>query len=297
MNIMGVASRPDGVVREHRSIPLSGARRDRSDTIRMWRTGQEDAVRAPAAPDLTFHLLTRGAFAYRADFGFGAFGGVKRPGEFDVAPPGRVREMRLIEPIADPIEELILAIPFTRIRAIAATSLERDLADFGPLHARMTDCPSTARVLESLWSEAATSGAHLRLFAEGALIVLIALLIRHAGGQPRPRAAGGLAPRQIRRVTEYLESHLAEDISLPDLAAVAGLSPFHFARAFKTSLGAPPGAYHRSLRVDRARALLRGTDTPITEIAAQVGYEAPQALARVFRREVGVSPSEYRRGR
>ena len=57
---------------------------------------------------------------------------------------------------------------------------------------------------------------------------------------------GGLAPWQVRRTTEYLRDNLARDVTLSELAAVAKLSPFHFARAFKASLGMPPHVFHRT---------------------------------------------------
>lgn len=94
---------------------------------------------------------------------------------------------------------------------------------------------------------------------------------------------------------EYMSTHLAEDVSLTSLASIARLSNFHFARCFKTSVGVPPHAYLRRLRCQRAKSLLVQTQLPIGEIAAEVGYETPQAFARMFRSEVGTSPSEYRR--
>ena len=107
----------------------------------------------------------------------------------------------------------------------------------------------------------------------------------------------GLAPWQVRRATEYLRARLAEPVTLAELAGVVRLSPYHFARSFKISLGRPPHAYQCALRIERAMALLTNSDLPITEIAAEVGYQSPQSFARVFQRQVGASPSMYRRER
>ncbi len=98
-------------------------------------------------------------------------------------------------------------------------------------------------------------------------------------------------------MVEHLHTHLADDVTLAELAALTGLSTFHFARAFKKSTGLPPHAYLRALRRDKAQRLLEETALSITEIAFEVGYESGQALARAFRRETGVSPGEYRRER
>jgi AraC-like DNA-binding protein len=106
---------------------------------------------------------------------------------------------------------------------------------------------------------------------------------------------GGLAPWQLRRVTDFLERNLARPVSLVDIARIARLSQFHFARAFKRSTGRSPHAYLVSLRIRRAKELLATTKQSITEIAGAVGYDTPQSLARVFTRDVGVTPSEYRR--
>jgi AraC-like DNA-binding protein len=108
---------------------------------------------------------------------------------------------------------------------------------------------------------------------------------------------GGLAPWQVRRCTEYLSVHMSDNVGLDDLSALVDLSPFHFARAFKQSTGVPPHRYQVGLRIARAKVLLEATDAPVTQIAFDVGYESSQALARLFRREVGLSPSDYRRAK
>jgi AraC-like DNA-binding protein len=111
------------------------------------------------------------------------------------------------------------------------------------------------------------------------------------------RSRSGLAPWQQRRATEYLADHLSAAVTLTDIAQTAGLSAFHFARMFKKSTGSPPHAYQRRLRCQKAKELLTLTDLGVGDIAAAVGYDTPQAFARMFRSEVGVSPSEYRRER
>jgi AraC-like DNA-binding protein len=106
---------------------------------------------------------------------------------------------------------------------------------------------------------------------------------------------GGLAPWQVRRTTDFMHSNLGRNIALKELAELVGLSPFHFARAFKQSVGDPPHRYLARRRIERACELLAASELSVIEIAAQLGYEAPGALSRMFRREVGLSPSDYRR--
>lgn len=106
---------------------------------------------------------------------------------------------------------------------------------------------------------------------------------------------GGLAPWQARRVREYLEEHMGEEVTLEELASLTGLSSFHFARMFKLTTGLAPYQYQLSLRIERAKQLLIATDIPITTLAMNVGYQSSQAFARAFRRCVGTSPLQYRR--
>lgn len=100
--------------------------------------------------------------------------------------------------------------------------------------------------------------------------------------------------QRIARATDYLEAHLAEDISLDDLAAAATMSRFHFARVFRRSTGLPPYAYLVARRMERARELLRSSKLPIAEIAWRVGYANPAKFAAQFRRLTGTTPGAWR---
>jgi len=110
----------------------------------------------------------------------------------------------------------------------------------------------------------------------------------------RPRIRGGLPPRSLRRVREYIEAHLEENISIQVLAGIAGLSMYHFARAFKQSEGMTPHDYVVQCRVRRAKDLLAATDLPLSEIALAAGFSDQSHCARRFREHVGVTPSSYR---
>lgn len=107
-------------------------------------------------------------------------------------------------------------------------------------------------------------------------------------------ARGGLPPRALRRVREYIEQHIEESIGLKDLAEVAGLSMFHFARAFKQSQGATPNCYLFQRRVERAQQLLAESDLPLSEIAIATGFSDQSHFARRFREHVGTTPAKYR---
>jgi len=110
----------------------------------------------------------------------------------------------------------------------------------------------------------------------------------------RPRVRGGLPPRSMRRVREFIEEHLEENISIQALANIASLSMYHFARAFKQSEGMTPHDYLIQRRVQRTKDLLAETDLPLSEIALASGFSDQSHCARRFREHVGVTPSSYR---
>ncbi len=105
----------------------------------------------------------------------------------------------------------------------------------------------------------------------------------------------GLAPWQQKRTIEVLQSRYADDLSIADLAAEARLSPFHFIRSFKRSVGVPPHQYLTKIRLERACVLLETTNLAITDVAFETGYQSPAHFARLFRRHYGLTPTAYRR--
>jgi transcriptional regulator GlxA family with amidase domain len=107
-------------------------------------------------------------------------------------------------------------------------------------------------------------------------------------------ARGGLPPRALRRVRDYILSHLEETISIEALAAIVGLSKFHFARAFKQSEGVTPHQFLLQSRVKRVQELLSATRLPVSEIALAAGFSDQSHCSRCFRKLVGVTPSRYR---
>jgi AraC-like DNA-binding protein len=108
--------------------------------------------------------------------------------------------------------------------------------------------------------------------------------------EPLAPSRGGLPPVLTQRICEHIESHLDQKIALEALAAMAGLSTHHFARAFHQSVGMPPHSYLLSRRLDRAERMLRETQLPLSEIAAATGFSDQSHLARHFRRRTGMSP-------
>lgn len=108
-------------------------------------------------------------------------------------------------------------------------------------------------------------------------------------------ARGGLSGWQRRKVADYIETHIGDDLPLAALAKLVNLSPYHFARAFKRSFGLPPHRYHMARRIARAKAMLGEPTRSITDIARQLGFAETSSFSAAFRRATGMSPSRYRR--
>jgi AraC family transcriptional regulator len=153
-------------------------------------------------------------------------------------------------------------------------------------------------LLERTASDAIQGSAALDALFRHQLNDLLAtrLLAAHAGSaavfQP---ALGGLAPIALRRAIERLRSDDDTDVSLAALASDAGLSRFHFCRAFKESTGLSPHAWLRQHRLEQAMDLLRNTDDAVVSIAAALGYASQTAFAAAFKKLTGETPSDWRR--
>jgi AraC-like DNA-binding protein len=111
---------------------------------------------------------------------------------------------------------------------------------------------------------------------------------------PALLARGGLSPGAMRRVREYVEAHLSERLQLVQLAAVAGLSLYHFAREFKHSVGVTPHCYILQKRVEQAQDMLARTDLSVAEIALAAGFSDQSHFTRQFRHIVGTTPRDFR---
>jgi AraC-like DNA-binding protein len=134
--------------------------------------------------------------------------------------------------------------------------------------------------------------------ARGILHELIAWIIRdHRAEQLRRGQAPEAYSPPIGKVMEWLGEHLDENISVNDLADVAGLSPSYFRRWFHREVGFSPRGYVTQLRIERAKRLLAESDRSITDIAMDLGYSTSAYFTAVFHGETGTTPSEFRRQR
>ena len=131
--------------------------------------------------------------------------------------------------------------------------------------------------------------------SSGLLSIELLRLLQDGAPASKPSPRGGLAAWQQKRVMDFIEEHLSEDVSLDVLADLVRLSPYHFLRSFKQSFGEPPYRYWTGRRIERAKALLANPRTSVTEIALDVGFHGTSAFSATFHRVTGQTPTDYRR--
>ena len=170
-------------------------------------------------------------------------------------------------------------------------------------HARLRDVSGfedqhLIPLLQQLREEAQRPAAS-RLFVRGiAQAIAIHLARNYTALTEAARGETSSLPGfKLRRVTDWMAEHMAEEFSLGRLAEQADMSEFHFNRLFKRTTGVPPSQYQIKLRMDAARRLLRETKKSVITVANDVGYSNPSHFAQLFRKETGLSPTDYRRQR
>jgi AraC family transcriptional regulator len=148
-----------------------------------------------------------------------------------------------------------------------------------------------ARVFEA---DCLAGGPCDRLLGDGLSVGLFSLLSQTRPPAP-PAYRGGLTDRQLRAVRDHVEAHLCEAVDSAKLARLAGVSPSHFQRAFKVSMGKPPHQWLVGQRIVRAQELLLARAASLAQVALDTGFSDQPHFTRVFSRIVGASPGAWRR--
>jgi RpiB/LacA/LacB family sugar-phosphate isomerase len=107
-------------------------------------------------------------------------------------------------------------------------------------------------------------------------------------------ATGGLPPRRLQRVLSHIRENIAQELSVGELAEVAGMSQYYFSKLFKISTGTTPHQYVMRQRVERSQELLRENKLGLSEIATMVGFETQSHFTSVFHRVANLTPKHYR---
>lgn len=160
------------------------------------------------------------------------------------------------------------------------------------------DDPLVVQMAQALKREAMQSLPNSSLYGDQMSAMLLHHLLKNYPDRTRQSVffRGGMTPRNLRQVTDYVEEHLHEDIKLVELASLVAMTPQHFSRCFREEMGLPPYRYVLKQRLARAKDLLRQTKLSIGDIALAVGYDSPSHFGKLFRQACGITPNQYRRG-
>lgn len=244
---------------------------------------------APPTHVLVVHTGTSANLSWNAD------GTARRArfhtGEALVNPAGYASRPRW----QDDVELLLLSVDPGWLEAYAQQSGGRVS---GPLEIapdfHFTD-PLLTLLVQRLVAEYETGAPVDALYAESLVQAAAAIVLRRcaAGSEPRPRG-GGLPPRRLAELRDYVHVNLGRRITLEELSTVAGVSAAHLNRLFRASLGETPHQYVLRQRVERAQNALLHSDDSIADIAVAHGFADQSHLTRVLRRATGLTPRVLR---
>ncbi|MBN3754339.1 helix-turn-helix transcriptional regulator [Paraburkholderia sp. Tr-20389] len=189
---------------------------------------------------------------------------------------------------------LLLTIPSPTVRRILGPAAPDRLTEaFLPLAESTWEDSFLPHLMMRLWDGTARGHITDRLLVDGALTTLVAHLLQLAGSRDRPMKYVSLPNWRLKRIFEYVESNLHEEIDIVALAEVAGLSVRHFARAFSEEVGETPHRWLMGQRTERAIQLLRADEMPLSEIATACGFSSQSHFTKVFRQITGETPKRW----
>jgi AraC family transcriptional regulator len=190
------------------------------------------------------------------------------------------------------VRDATLMFDFATVDERLATHFDRDALSAPRLRFADDRIWTLVRLLAEVVNDPDPSA---QLYGDG---LTTAIMARLFADPPQPGDDGkGLAPWQLRRVVEYVDTHLPERVDLARLAALAGLSQSHFSRAFKVSTGMAPYRWQLDARIRRAQALLIDSRASLDQVAEATGFADAVHFGRTFRKLTGATPAAWRRDR
>ncbi|GHO45716.1 AraC family transcriptional regulator [Ktedonospora formicarum] len=176
-----------------------------------------------------------------------------------------------------------------------------EVADFDPTHLSLVrrtgfHDPLLNQIALTLWRELEHPSPAGKLYAQSAAQLLAVHLLRHysSEGKTFKEPSQRLTHQQMRRVIDFAQDHLSQDLSLEALAKQAGFSAYHFARLFRQTTGESPHQFVLRQRIERAQGLLKERDLPLAHVALESGFANQSHLNQVFKRYLGLTPRAYR---
>ncbi|HVU69912.1 MAG TPA: helix-turn-helix domain-containing protein [Ktedonobacteraceae bacterium] len=252
----------------------------------------------PVVPEIALVLLTSGKMLLEQQTERGSWLGVAmHQGDLTLKPGGsEVGEVRWRSLSAEPMQTLHIRLDSELFAHTAEEVAEGDPAQIRLYGRAGFHDALLEQVGLALWRELEQPTAAGRLYAQTAAQMLAVHLLRHYTTpiQQIKEPAQGLSAHQVQQVTEFVQAHLDQDLSLSALAQQIGFSAYHFARLFRRSTGESPHQFVLSQRIERAKALLSAADLPLAQVALASGFANQSHLTQAFKRSLGLTPAAYR---
>lgn len=283
---------------------LRGGGLPRSSVSRAWRGIFAELRSHPAGELPTFSaactevaMLVRGRCTVVRRDGACAAQTVATRGTMWLRPAGVTQEFIITsDDISEVLHMYLPANPFSVLQAgeNSPGTLNAQLRYHAGFHdlliERIADC-----ILMEIRQETSTGRILIESLASGLAARLLQCYSKVADNRPAVRSAHNrLADRRLQQVLQFIEAHIEDNITVEQLASLACLSQFHFARAFKAATGKSPYQHVTERRLGRAKALLMESDRSLADIAHACGFSSPGNFWRAFRRATGATPGRYR---
>ena len=230
-------------------------------------------------------------FGWRGGKGWRA--GVINPGEFHLLTHGAPNAPRWLQAF----DQMSLVLDRRFVADLVRDGLPAERVEFATQ--RSARDPTIARYARAFRNELAAGGVNGLLYAETLAVgFALHLLSRYAVARPTiPLPRGRLNPSQLHTVVDYIQSHLDGDASLLAVAEQANVSPFHFARQFRTTVGIAPHQFILRQRIHKAIGLIEAGKLPLAQVAVECGFHDQPHFTRAFRKLIGTTPAAYGGGR
>jgi AraC family transcriptional regulator len=223
--------------------------------------------------------------------------GLPKTGAIWLSPAGVGKEITITAPIPQTMHLYLATALFDRLKddfnlPVAAAYSIRHAAGIGD--------EFIYQIGRSILSELTVETTAGRMYVEAAALTLAArLLDKYCDSEAcRPSdSSHHFDHSRLRRVLDYIAAKIEDDITLLDLAGIAGYSPFHFARKFTLAMGMPPHRYLSRMRLENAMGQLAAGKLPLAEIALNAHFSSQASFTRAFHRATGMTPKEYQRRR
>lgn len=288
MNLQGAQAQTS-----HDQSPVMFARRESWDGIKLahyrFRSGE---IPEHSSPEHLIALSLRGPCNGEIRTASGFHTRASNRGNICVVPAGQSYSARL----EGESEHLAMFLDPSLVLRAASESRMTPASRVEVIESCTANDPVINGVGMALLAELESERLGGRLYAESLANVLAVHLLRHytTSRQQDRRLVGGMSGRKLQLVLSFIDANYDRDVSLTELASVAGMSTFHFSREFKKTTGKTPHQYLMKFRIERAKLLLAQSEMPLIEVGLRSGFSHQSHFTRLFHRLTGTTPQAYR---